>query len=227
MLQESPRPLSPGAPRGGQLRSPRRRRRMVLAPALRKRAASCPAGFNGSDQSNQQDLIGQVEADRQQKPARWEALLRRGASRRKRVSQQQCERRLRRRGQRVNDRATGRNHGAFGPLAILRPMMCVVCVLTTPILALPSRRGRFLGRRCLSLTVTCVRMVAATAHRQVDHQERGNRDAAQQNHAIPRLHDLHYRQQNYTTFTQTVKHEHPPLCGRCRTRLFAQLLNLS
>jgi len=44
-------------------------------PGFPLRAASNPSQFNKSAQSNQQDLIGEMETNRQEKPARGEEVL--------------------------------------------------------------------------------------------------------------------------------------------------------
>lgn len=60
---------------------------------VRKCAASSPAWLNrSSNQSNQQDLIGEMEANRQQKPAcREESLLEREAEQRRKVADGRCD----------------------------------------------------------------------------------------------------------------------------------------
>ena len=80
------------------------------------------------------------------------------------------------------DCAVRRNKGALGALAVLRPMMRMVAAAVG---ALTIMRCITVSRGRAILALAAVRMVRAAAHRQVNHQRRGDEDAAQPGHTTP------------------------------------------
>ena len=168
--------------------------RSTPRPAMR--AASSAGQFNKSVQSNQQDLIGEMETNRPQEPACGkEAPVGGVANQRRQVIGQRCRECLERRDKPITDCAVRGDHGTLAPLAALRPMMRMADPSTG---ALTVRRRSPLSRDQAIPAVAGVRMVRAAAHHQVNHERRGAQDAAQPGHKIPCLPSIRYRRRNLT-----------------------------
>ena len=176
-------------------------------PAMR--AAPSRGQFNKRAQSNQQDLIGQMETNRQQQPARGQgALLAADAGQRKPRIEQRGEECLERGNQRVTHHSVRRNERAPFPLAVLRPVMRMVRSLTG---ALTVRGSVTVSRQWAIPAVAGVRMVRAAPHHQVNYQRRGDQDATQPGHKIFRLPRIRYRRRNLTILNRA--HQPPSLVG--------------
>ena len=131
------------------------------APRPAMCAASSKGRFNESAQSNQQDLIGEMETNRQQKTARGLGMLL-GADGHagKLAIGQCCKGCLEGRDERTANCAAWRNQGAFDTLAALCPVMRMIA----------SALRALLVRRCVAvnwggtkLALATVRMVRAAA----------------------------------------------------------------
>jgi len=133
-------------------------------PRRAMRAVSSLGRFNESAQSNQQDLIGEMETNRQQEPACGkESLVGGVADQRRQVIQQRCGECLERRDKPITDCAVRGDNAALAPLAVLRPMMRMTHPSTG---ALTIRRPSTLSRDRAIPAIAGVRMVRAAAHRQ-------------------------------------------------------------
>jgi hypothetical protein len=172
------------------------------------RAASSWGQFNKSAQSNQQDLIGKMEPNRQQKPARGEeVLLGENARRRRNVVEQRrdpCLAKLEYR--RGNGVVRGANKRTLHASALVRPVMMVVgltlLVMRVPVAGRASVIPRPLGRPRIACLGTIVRMMRAAPRDEVNHQNRGTQIVQQTGHTSPQFRRNPNRQTNYTILSQ-------------------------
>lgn len=153
------------------------------APRRAMCAASSKGQFNENAQSNQQDLIGEMETNRQQKTARGLGMLL-GADghARKRAIGQCCNRCLESRDERTADFAATRNQGAFGSLAAMCPVMRIIASARR---ALLMRNSVAVNWGVTKIALATVRMVRAVAHHQVDDKHCDAQDPRQCAHITP------------------------------------------
>ena len=179
-------------------------------PTLAMRAASRPHQANKSAQSDQQDLIGEMETNRRQEPARGKEVLRgEDVQRNKRSVQQRSDKCLARLSERLgNGVIRGANKQTLYALALLMPLMMVLgfafFVMRVPlarraaIIARLGRMPRIAGLRAI------VGMMRAAPHHEVNHQNRGTQTMNQFGHANPHfLAPKRHRQTNSTILNQS------------------------
>jgi len=178
----------------------------TLGPAMR--AASNRDRFNEMAQSNQQDAIGEMETNGQQKTARDPGGL----------VQADCQPRKVRIGQyregcvalrtgRTADQATRRDEGAVAASALPGPVMRMIAATL-----------RALRLKCC-VAVSCqagmrvlepVCVTRAAAHHQVGHQQRDDQGAGQPGHeALPCLPGIRYRRPSFANFWPNKPPSHP------------------
>lgn len=140
-------------------------------------AASNPSQFNESAQSNQQDLIGKMEPNRQQKPAGVQSVLLGENTQQHRIfveyRRDMYQARLE---QYLGDRVVrGANIRTLYTLTLVRPVM-MVGGLTLLAMRVPVTRRTLiphsLGMSGIASLRAIVCMVHAAAHHEVDHQDR-------------------------------------------------------
>jgi hypothetical protein len=188
-------------------------------------AASSLGQFNKSAQSNQQDLIGEMETNRQEKPARGEGvLLAANADQRKLFIEQRYEECLEGQGERIADGAVRGNKRAFFPLTVLRPVMRMVRALAG---TLPVMRCITVSRGWAILAFAGVGMVRAAAHRKVNHQRRSDQDAAQPSHTTFCLPSNRHRRSSLTIFNQSHLPASSGVGGRVSSAIVTGTLHVS
>ena len=161
--------------------------RSASRPAMR--AASSKGQFNKSAQSNQQNLIGEMETNGHQETARGPESLQ-GADNHPGTLfiGQCCEGCLKRRNGRTGNCAARRSQGAFATLAVLCPVMIAYALRASPVRRWLASCGGAI------LALAALRMVRTAAHHQVNYQRRDAQDAGQSGHATPYLPFIRYRQ---------------------------------
>jgi hypothetical protein len=142
------------------------------------RAASNTGRLNVSEQSNQQDVIGEMETNRQQKMARRLGMLQGADGRASELAigrgSEGC---LEEPEERTARCPAGENQRAFDTLAALGPVMRMIAAAPRALLAACCFT---VDRRGMQLAPTTVRMVRTTAaHRQVNCQRRNAQDVRQ------------------------------------------------
>ena len=141
------------------------------------RAASSTGRFNVSAQSDQQDVFGEMETNRQQKMARHLRMLQGADGHVGQLAIGQCwKRNLEGPDVRTANCAAERNQGAFGTLAALRPVMRTIACALQPLIVSRCVAVNWGGTE---LALATVRMVRAAAHHQVNYQRRDAQDARQ------------------------------------------------
>jgi len=151
-------------------------------------------------------------------------LLAAHADQRKLVIEQRYEECLEGQDERITDGAVRGNKRAFFPLTVLRPMMRMVRALTG---TLPIRRCITVSRGWAILAFAGVRMVRAAAHRQVNHQRRGDQDAAQPSHITLCLFSNRHRRYSLTIFSQNHCQPLVGVGGRISSVIVAKALHVS
>lgn len=173
--------------------------RSTLRPVMR--AAPSAGQFNKSAPSNQQDLIGEMQTNRQQEPACGKETLPGGvANQRRQVIEQRRGECLERRDKPIPDCAVRGDNGTLASLAVVRPMMGMVHPAPG---ALTIRRRSTLSRERAIHAVAGVRMVRTAAHREVSHKQRGGQDAKLPGHRTLCLPSIRHRRYSFTIFRRT------------------------
>lgn len=189
-------------------------------PGFPLRAASNPSQFNKSAQSDQQDLIGEMETNRQQKPACVEeVLLGRHRRRRRNIVEQRRDLRLAKLENRLrNGVVRGANKHTLYALALVRPVMMVVgltlLVMRVPVARRASVTARSFGMPSVGCLGTIVPMMRAAPHNEVNHQNRGTQIVQQTGHTSPQFRRNPHRQANYTILSRIAY----TTCGVCESR---------
>jgi hypothetical protein len=162
-------------------------------PGRAQCAASTWDQSKKSAQSNQQDLIGEVETNRQQKPARRKAALLQGEVKRGgNVVQQRNDWHLLELQYGLgNSFARGANVGTPFALAILLAVMRMVRFAAR---TLTARPGALLGGNRLAPACAIVRVMCAASHHKVESDRHSREDLKQPVHTTFPQCKIRYRQ---------------------------------
>lgn len=188
---------------------PHKTRAARRTPTSTTRAASSLRQFNKSAQSNQQDLIGKMEPNRQEKPARGEeVLLGENAQRRRNVVKYRREVCLARLEKRLgNGVVRAANKRTLYALALVRPVTMVggliLLVLRVPVARRASVIPHPLGMRRIACLGTIVRVVRAATHDEVNRKNHGTQTVQQTGHRNPQFRRNPHRQSDYTILSQS------------------------
>ena len=149
------------------------------------RAASSKGRFNENAQSNQQELIGEMETDWQQKTARGLGMLLGADGHAGKLTIWQRDKGcLEGRDDRTANCAAWRNQGAFDTLTAMCPMMRMIASALRALLVSRCVAVNWQGTKLALAIVRIVRATAA-AHHQVNYQRRDAQDSRQCAHTTP------------------------------------------
>ena len=144
------------------------------------RVASNRCQCNESAQSNQQDLIGEMETNGQQMPTHDPGLFVQADCQPREAGMGQCcEGCLTRQTEGATNHSARRGQGAFAALALPGPMMRMIA---STFRALPLKCRVTMSCRAGILALAAVRIVRAAAHHQVNYQHRDAQDTGQPDH---------------------------------------------
>jgi hypothetical protein len=173
----------------------------------------------GKEQSNQHDLIDQMQTNGRQQPSGGRKVPRRRKSQRgKRFVEQRRRRGLRKLEEKdVRAFAPGAQKGTLQPLAIVMPVMRMVRRTFLGMVRLAQRAGGATGRQRIAGIgqsrgmpkiggfIARVRMVCTAPDKKVRHEHRRSYDVYQSRHNTPRFHYNRHRQPNCNIFKEILR----------------------